>query len=92
VSQDIQKFVMDMAVELRKMAEESGTDCDAPGCNALTLGVRCSNCSRRLCNSHAFYNVSGGKLTMYCPFCVVALNPQCFSGDDDDDDDDMDGG
>lgn len=86
---DMAEFVTQFAGEMRKLAEEAGTDCDMPGCNALTLGVRCNNCSRRLCNGHAFLNLSGARVTPYCIYCAVALNQNLFGDADDDDDDDI---
>ena len=77
-------MLQQMAFTARQMAEEAGTDCDAPGCNALTLGLRCSNCVRRLCVGHAYWNMGGGAVTAYCPYCVVAQNSTLFSDDDDD--------
>lgn len=71
-----------LAFTMRQMAEEAGTDCDAPGCNALTLGVRCANCSRRLCVGHTYWNTGGGKMTALCPYCVLAENSSLFDEED----------
>ena len=75
-------MMQQMAAAARQLAEESGTDCDAPGCNALTLGIRCSNCARRLCVGHTYWNMSGGAVTAYCPYCVLAQNSTLFSDED----------
>lgn len=78
-------MMQQMAFHARQMAEEAGTDCDAPGCSALTLGIRCSNCSRRLCVGHAYWNMSGGAVTSYCPYCVLAQNSTLFADGEDED-------
>jgi hypothetical protein len=82
-------FIKDFAFTLRKAAEDTGTDCDMPKCNALTLGMRCANCSRRLCNGHAFVNFSGGRFTSYCIYCAVALNQNMFGDADDDEEEEV---
>lgn len=87
--EDMQQALKEFAFSMRKMAEEAGTDCDVPSCNALTLGVRCENCLRRLCTTHAFWRF-GSKMTALCPYCVVAANTELFDDDDDDDDEDDD--
>lgn len=76
-------MMQQMAFTARQMAEEAGTDCDAPGCNALTLGIRCVNCSRRLCVGHSYWHMAGGAVTTYCPYCVLAQNHNLFSDGDD---------
>jgi len=88
---DMAQMLKDFAFSVRKMAEEAGTDCDVPGCDALTLGFRCENCSRRLCNTHAFWQFGGGRMVSLCPYCVLAANTQLFDQGDDDDDGDDDG-
>lgn len=85
---DVAQMMKDFAFSMRKLAEEAGTDCDVPGCDALTLGFRCENCSRRLCNTHAFWQFGSGRMTSLCPYCVLAANTQLFETGEDDDDDD----
>lgn len=86
ITPEMGAMMQQMAFTARQMAEEAGTDCDAPGCNALTLGIRCVNCSRRLCVGHSYWNMSGGAVTAYCPYCVLAQNSALFSDGDDEDD------
>lgn len=88
--EDVQQALKDFAFSVRKMAEEAGTDCDVPGCNALTLGARCDNCSRRLCTTHAYWKF-GTKMITRCPYCVVAENTQLFDDEDAEDGEDDEG-
>jgi hypothetical protein len=76
-------MLQQFAFSLRQLAEEAGTDCDAPGCNALTLGVRCANCSRRLCITHTYWNTLRATMTPFCPYCVLAQNSNLFDDGED---------
>ena len=82
ITPDMGQTLQQFAFAMRQMAEEAGTDCDAPGCNALTLGVRCANCSRRLCVGHTYWNTSGAQMTALCPYCVLAENSSLFDEED----------
>jgi len=82
ITPDMGQMLQQFAFSMRQMAEEAGTDCDAPGCNALTLGVRCSNCSRRLCVGHTYWNTGSAAVTAYCPYCVLAQNSSLFDEED----------
>lgn len=84
ITPDVAHMMQQIAFTARQMAEEAGTDCDAPGCNALTLGIRCTNCSRRLCIAHSYWNTSGGVFSAYCPYCVLAQNSTLFADGEDD--------
>jgi hypothetical protein len=83
---DAAQLLKEFSFSVRKMAEEAGTDCDLPDCDALTIGTRCNNCSRRLCMGHTHWTITRA-VTPYCVYCVVAMNKGLFSDDDDDDDD-----
>ncbi len=76
-------LIQAFAGELRRHAKDVGTACSLPDCDALTLGARCLKCSRRLCMSHAFWQLSGTKVTAYCVYCVVELNADLFADEDD---------
>lgn len=82
ITPDMGQMLQQLAFQMRQMAEEAGTDCDAPGCNALTLGVRCSCCSRRLCVGHSYWNTSGAAVQVYCPYCVLAQNSSLFDDEE----------
>jgi hypothetical protein len=69
----------------KEAAKDAGTACNMPQCDSLTLGQRCTNCSRRVCVGHAFWNLSGAKARVFCVYCAVAACGSCFADDDDDD-------
>ena len=82
---DAVKNALDFASFVRAVkeaAKDAGTDCDCLGCDALTLGQRCANCARRVCVGHAFWNLSGARASVLCPFCVVAACANLFADDD----------
>lgn len=91
-------LLQSFAVQVREYAADAGKACSMPGisasgevgqCDALTLGVHCEKCSRRVCMGHAFWRMEP-KPIPYCPYCVLAMNDDLFSdgGDEDDRDDD----
>jgi hypothetical protein len=82
------QIVQALAERLRSYAQDVGTACSMPGgrrgvgCDALTLGVRCETCARRVCMGHTFWNLSGAKPLPYCIYCAVELNRELFDEDD----------
>lgn len=75
-------LVGEFAAQLRGYAKDAGTACSMPndteqGCDALTLGVRCERCLRRLCPEHTLWHVAP-KPKPYCPYCAVMLNATSF--------------
>lgn len=69
------------ASQMRGYAKDAGTACSMPGCDALTLGVRCDTCARRVCMTHAFWRLHVPKVVPFCAYCVVQSNPDLFSDD-----------
>lgn len=69
-------------------AKDIGVRCSMPGrkdgCDALTMGVRCDDCSRKICVGHTYWQVgtNGMKLSPFCPYCVVQQNPDIFEDDE----------
>lgn len=80
-------LVQQFAGQLRGYAKESGTACSLPDCDALTLGVRCEQCTRRICMGHAYWKLHVPRVLPYCPYCCLGMNQDLFADDDDDDDD-----
>ena len=70
------------AKSIKDAAKDAGTACDVGECSNLTVGIRCGNCSRRVCVRHGFWNLSGAKATCLCPMCVVASCSDLFADDD----------
>ncbi len=86
-------LVQSFAAQLRSYAKDAGTACDLPCCDALTLGVRCETCTRRICMGHAYWKLQVPRVFPHCPLCLVQANANLFSdGDDDADADDEDNG
>lgn len=77
-------MLQQFAVQVRSYAKDAGTACSLPDCDALTLGVRCEQCTRRLCMSHAFWLLHVSHVTPYCPYCLLEKNSALFSDDADD--------
>lgn len=75
--------VQQFAAQLRGYAKETGTACDMIGCDALTLGVRCEGCMKRICMTHAYWKLSLPRVLPYCVLCCVAQNNDLFSDADD---------
>ena len=76
-------LVHQFAAQLRGYAKEAGTSCSLSYCDALTLGVRCEACSRRVCMGHAFWQLQAPRVVPYCTYCVVERNSDLFENDDD---------
>jgi hypothetical protein len=83
---DLAEAIKRFAVVARQAAEDAGTDCDLPGCNALTLGVRCHRCHRRMCQGHALWTLGSG-VTATCLYCLIEVNGDLFDGDEDEEED-----
>ncbi len=66
-----------LAGQLREYAKDAGTACSLPECTALTLGVRCDGCTRRICMSHVYWRLEP-KPSPFCPFCVLQRHPDLF--------------
>ncbi len=69
-----------LAAQIREYAKDSGTACSLPNCDALTLGVRCDKCGRRMCTSHTYWKLTltPPKPTPQCPYCVLTCHPDLF--------------
>ena len=69
---------------LRLESKEVGKSCAVAECDALTLGVRCSACSRRLCQTHCYWDVrvSPFRSEPICPYCIFARHSEIFADDD----------
>lgn len=81
------QLLMQLALRVKDYAKDAGTACAMPGeeddCGALTVGVRCEGCARRVCVGHTFWNMAGLKVFPFCPYCVLALNEDLFEEDED---------
>lgn len=83
-------LVSAFAAQLRTYAKDAGTACAMPGCDALTLGVRCGGpgegCARRICMTHSYWRLAEMKLKVpkvvpLCPYCVLEHSHDLFSDD-----------
>lgn len=89
-------LLRELGPQVRGYAKEAGTACSIDGaapCDALTVGVRCEKCLRRVCPKHTFWSIVSvsKKPVPYCPYCVLRLFPEIFPHDDDDADRDTSG-
>ena len=80
-------LLRELGPQIRGYAKEAGTACSIDGekpCDALTAGVRCEKCLRRVCPKHTFWSLTSvsKKPVPYCPYCVLRLFPDIFQHDD----------
>ncbi len=77
----IAAVVQQLAFQFRDYAKDAGTACAMPECDALTMGVRCEKCAKRICSTHGYWRLEMPKLKPYCVYCVLANHPDSFSED-----------
>jgi hypothetical protein len=51
--------------------------CQLPGCAKFSLGLRCAQCTRALCLTHA-YVTPATKPQVICCSCIVDRHPEMF--------------
>jgi len=80
-------LLRELGSQVRSYAKDAGTACSIDGekpCDALTVGVRCEKCLRRICPTHTFWSLASAvkNPVPYCPYCVLRLFPEIFQHDD----------
>ncbi len=78
----IARVAAGIAPQVRAFAKEAGSSCNLPECDAITIGTRCSGCSRRLCVSHTLWRSVGVTFTPLCPYCVSLVFADLFDDED----------